>query len=154
MPAGSGWPEVTALFELLASVNWMLLFVVSATAIPIIYLHRVSNDDSKTWRWEQLVSDENGEAYSPSFTYMGTFCLGYLTGITLLESKEWGYILGLLGTLVGTFAIVSALGRSSKAKVQIEKTKAEQGIVDPVPIIPPISTVTTETTRRETEVTQ
>ena len=113
----------------LLSINWVFLVVICGTVIPLIYLYQVSADDSKSWRFEQLVTDENGEAYSPSFTYMGVFVLGYLIALVLIAEKEWSYLLGLFGTMTTTFAAVVIWRGNTKAKVKIETVKAEKGIV-------------------------
>lgn len=99
--------------------NWILLAVVAGTALPVIYLTKVSNDPGKAWRWEQSISDDNGRAYSPSLTYMGTFMLGYLVSLTLIAAKEWGYLIGLFATMSTTFAVVSTLSRNTKSKETI-----------------------------------
>ena len=128
------WAEnMNAFLAFMASVNWILLVIILGSVIPLAYLYRISEDPDKTWRYEQMVSDEHNEAYSPSFTNMGVFVLGYFISIALIAEKEWGYALGLFGTMAATFAVVAVHGRSSKAKERTDKLKVEAGIVEPAP---------------------
>lgn len=124
-------PPVHPILDFIAAIDWLFVVIVVCTAIPLIYLYNVSKDPKKLWRYEQLVEDENGRAYSPSFTHMGTFVAFYFSALALVKSREWGYLIGLLGTMATTFAVVTIWRGSTKAKVQVEKIKAEQGIVDP-----------------------
>lgn len=128
----------------LAGINWPAVVFVAFAAVMWLYLLR-ANNDSSTFKIVDLITDSRGRGFSPSFAYTGTFLLAVWVVFTLMVAKEWGIALGGLGTMLGTYAVVSAVGRATQAKERTDAIRAINKVPEPPQPIKTTLTATSET---------
>lgn len=114
----------------IAAVDWPAWVFVAANAVGAVYLLRLDKDASP-FRSVDLISDADGRAYSPSFTYVGCFLVGAWLCWYLAVQGQYIESAGTFGLMMAGFVTGSVMRGNTAAKERTAAINADRPVVEP-----------------------
>lgn len=127
----------------LGDIDWAGWSFVLLIVVGVLYLFRINNDTSR-FRMVDLISDDRGRGYSPSFTYVGCFLIGSWLCWYLAISAQYLESAGVFAAMMTGFVTGSVLRGNTAAKERTAAINADRPMAEPQS-----GTVTTTTERTE-----